>query len=157
MSRFVLRNAFLIGALTFTIVGCGGRDPIALFKHKHPDEAKTYSLLSPIDLEILVWCTSSSSILIVSKDLKKEFSNVPGVVQFADNLRDKTMGELDKKNAFLHECEVIVSAGGIICQYRFNTSDEHGFRQDIGILLIDKTGDIVKRDLWLSNYGAKSN
>jgi hypothetical protein len=140
-------------ALTLLCAGCATSDPkpsdahLARFKKNHPVEAAAYTHLYPVNLEnykVLDQLRSDKAgdIIVV---MKQKFSEVPEVGDYADRLL-KTDDEM-WKNAERNIAELGEAFAPGSALYEFEWTD--GRRSETGLLVL-KSGEIAKREVWTS-------
>jgi hypothetical protein len=142
--------------LLLIAVGCCStkeREPVATYQIKHPDEAKKFIYLNPVNLNTYRCMLGDQEGWVGSivTSLRKKFPDVPGVQEFANQqLKEEaseTAAEIDKFKDF----EKASTNGGAICQFEWDDGKTH----EIGLLVL-KDGEIVRRDVWLTDYLTES-
>jgi len=119
---------------------------ISEFQRKHPEEAKLFVRLYPVDLDLLREMLGHEALSVqdLADDFKREFANVPGVREFVEQKeREHQEASAGRFRAF-NELEALASNGGLVCQYERNDGQE----SEVGLLVLNN-GDIIKRDEWI--------
>jgi hypothetical protein len=123
-------------------------DPVAQYRKKHPDEARRYSVLNPVNLvtyaEVAGWAMGSTTF---TRQLREKFGHVQGVNEFADQA---VKNEFEAKQLFttlFRGLEQAASGGGVVCQFEWSD----GKTKETGLLAI-RSGEVVKRERFLREY-----
>ena len=156
-----MKNIFFTCFLSLALAGCcmpQRTDPINQYKQKHPGEAKDYTYIYPVNLELYKGLVDFEfgRMAGIAGGLRARFGSTPGVNEFADKISKEQTREHEASSEHFQELEMASSNSGLICQY--NWSD--GKTREIGWLVI-KSGEVIKRLPWqldeLSNDKADGN
>jgi hypothetical protein len=124
------------------------RDPAKVFQKKH-FAAENYSYIYPIRLDTYKMLLGDRYAVVdsLAAELKRTFAGDDRIVEYAERIL-KEQGE-EQQNAvqYLRALEEASSGGGVICQFEWS----NGVTREIGLLVI-KGGDIIVRDVWLTEY-----
>jgi hypothetical protein len=135
------------------IVGCcaipDAHRPVAEFQRKHPAEFRKYTYLNPISLNTYkaVWGERAGATGYMLGEIHRRFGNVDGVKEFVKAMRQRESEDRQRILTFCRDLEEAGSNGGAVCQYEWSD----GKSKETGFLVL-KSGEVVKREPWLSDY-----
>jgi hypothetical protein len=147
------RNTFSIWSIMLLLTsGCcttQPSDPIALFRRTNPTEAKQYAYLHEINLDAYSMLIGErlGSINGIVVGMKQRFGEVPGVNEYADRILRQQVEERQHVVQYFEELRQASAGGGAICQYEWSD----GKTRETGLLVV-KSGRVVKREPWLTEY-----
>ena len=129
--------------------GCSqqsGSNPISEFQKKHPEDAKMFVHIYPVNLDLFREMVGGRALAIqrLAKDLKQEFGNIQGVKEFVEQKEHEDRESRNKEFSEFDELKRLSENGGLVCEYEWNNKEE----SEVGLLVL-KNGDIIKRDEWI--------
>jgi len=136
----------LVVAITFVLVhGCctlpESYQAILEFQHKHPNEARKFEYIYPIDLEVCAGFYDVGTADYILWQLDQRFGDKKEIQQFIKEMQQRLNENVERVVEFVDRMKKLASGGGVICQYRWHDEE----KIETGFLVI-KSGEIIHRE-----------
>lgn len=127
-------------------------DVVDSFRQEHPHEFKQYIYIYPISLDTYYWSEGDKDSTVGSliRELQR-FKNVPELEGFAKKKHQEAVDDWRTTIGRYTHLEKCSADGGSICQFKWSD----GTNTQIGLMVL-KNGNVVTRDVWVSEYGPVS-
>jgi len=118
---------------------------ITEFREKHPDDAKLFVHIYPVNLDLFreMLGGRALSIQTFAHGLEREFDKVQGVKEFAEQKEREDREDRNTQYKEYQELERLSENGGLVCEYEWNNKEV----LEVGLLVL-KNGEVIKRDEW---------
>jgi hypothetical protein len=143
---------YLWCGLSVLLTGCctaPNPDPVADFRRKHPSEARAYTHIYPVgtDMYDMIFRVKSVTISGIGHSLKERFGDAATLADYADRILKQEAKAIQEWERLFAQLQAASTNGGFICEYGWSD----GKTKETGLLVL-KSGDVVKREPWLTDY-----
>ena len=95
----------------------------------------------------MIYRGKSVAIRGIGSSLKERFSNVPELSTYAEVIVSNETKAFEAWDQRLKDLRKEIASGGAVCEYEWSD----GKTRETGILVL-KSGEVVKRDAWLTEF-----
>lgn len=143
-----MRRVALLGILLMAAGCCSNKTyhpAVREFRLKNPEEFRRYTYLYPTTLPIYMGLVADRIIAVhgVIDDHEKRFQDVPGIQEFAQDIKRQESAVREKTIKWARELERLMGNDGAICQFEWSD----GYTSQVGLLIL-RNGRIVWREVW---------